>query len=58
MKFGYFAEFEQTLKTSLNVSEMYRDYIEQVCICGATWLRISVGPGASLYRGIFLLLGP
>jgi alkanesulfonate monooxygenase SsuD/methylene tetrahydromethanopterin reductase-like flavin-dependent oxidoreductase (luciferase family) len=31
MKFGYFAEFEQTLKTSLNVSEMYRDYIEQVC---------------------------
>jgi alkanesulfonate monooxygenase SsuD/methylene tetrahydromethanopterin reductase-like flavin-dependent oxidoreductase (luciferase family) len=31
MKFGYFAEFEQTRETSLNVPRMYHDYLEQVC---------------------------
>ena len=58
MKFGYFAEFEQTLKTSSHVSEMYQDYIEQVCLRGATRLRVGVGSGASLHRDIFLLFGP
>src|SRR5260370_14803115 len=31
MKFGYFAEFEQTRATALNVQQMYNDYLEQVC---------------------------
>jgi alkanesulfonate monooxygenase SsuD/methylene tetrahydromethanopterin reductase-like flavin-dependent oxidoreductase (luciferase family) len=31
MKFGYFAEFEQTVQTSSHVFQMYQDYIEQVC---------------------------
>ncbi len=31
MKFGYFAEFEQTRETSHDVAAMYRDHIEQVC---------------------------
>ena len=31
MKFGYFAEFEQTRDTAQNVPQMYQDYIDQVC---------------------------
>ncbi|HEY2105928.1 MAG TPA: LLM class flavin-dependent oxidoreductase [Candidatus Binataceae bacterium] len=30
MKFGYFAEFEQTRETASNVAPMYQEYLEQV----------------------------